>query len=214
MATNSDTVDVPDPANSARPKRRRRLRAFAITYFCFLLMVAVTAVTVGYWTRQHLAGTLRAEITRNLVQKAQMLANRVNADHAHGIDVIAAQEGQAAGARATIVDSNGKVVADSEVLAASLLDEGARPEFVTALHGSNGIETRTRNHVPVLYVAVPVSGGAVRLAYPLSDVEIASEKLKDQIRTGCTVAAFVGLFLAAAIVRALETFVIETPRLV
>jgi len=201
MATNSEIADVTDPANSARPKQRLRLRAFAIIYLCLLLTITISAITVGYWTREHVAGTLREEITRNLVQKAQMLANRVDADHAHNIDVIASQEGQAAGARATIVDSNGKVVADSEILAASLLDEGRRPEFITALHGSNGIETRTRNNVPVLFVAVPVSGGAVRLAYPLSDVEIASEKLNDQILIGFAVAAFVGLFLAAFIVR-------------
>jgi two-component system, OmpR family, phosphate regulon sensor histidine kinase PhoR len=206
MATKPQIADVAESANSARPKQRRRLRTFAIIYFCFLLTITITAITVGYWTREHVTGTLREEITRNLVQKAQMLANRVNADHTHSIDVIASQEGQAAGTRATIVDSNGKVVADSEILAASLLDEGRRPEFVTALHGSNGIETRTRNNVPVLYVAVPVSGGAVRLAYPLSDVEIASEKLNDQILIACGVAAFAALFLAAAIARIVRTF--------
>ena len=46
-------------------------------------------------------------------------------------------------------------------------------EFATALSGETGIETRNHNGIPVLYVAVPVSGGAVRLAYPLADVEIA-----------------------------------------
>ena len=206
MANKTEIANVTDSANSAPSKWRRRLLVFAVIYCCFLLIIAITAVSVGYWTREHVAGTLREEITRNLVQKAQMLANRVNADHAHNIDVIASQEGQAAGARATIVDSNGRVLADSEILAASLVDEGRRPEFITALHGSNGVETRIRNSVPVLYVAVPVSGGAVRLAYPLSDVEIASEKLKEQVLIGCAVSALGGLLLATIIVRIVRTF--------
>ncbi len=205
MANKSEIADLNEPAHSARSKQRTRLRAFAIIYVSFLLTITITAISVGYWTREHVVGTLREEITRNLVQKAQMLASRVNADHANSIDVIASQEGQAAGARATIVDSNARVVADSEILAASLVDEGRRPEFITALHGSNGVEARTRNSVPVLYVAVPVSGGAVRLAYPLSDVEIASEKLNHRIFIGCGVSALAGLFLAAVIVRTLSS---------
>ena len=36
--------------------------------------------------------------------------------------------------------------------------------------GSNERRSTTLG-IPFLYVAVPVSGGAVRLAYPLSDVE-------------------------------------------
>src|SRR6185503_7979905 len=161
------------PAISA-PNRRRYWRIFALTYLSFLIMIAVVVGTVGYSLREHVKHALRGEITRNLTQKAQMLANRINDDHAHGIDVITSQEGQAAGARATVIDTNGKAIADSEVPVASLEDQGRLPEFAAALRGSTGVDVRTRNGAEVLFVAVPVSGGAVRLAYPLSDINVAT----------------------------------------
>jgi len=130
-----------------------------------------------------------------------MLANRVNADHAHGIDVIASQEGLAAGARATIIDTNGNAIADSETAVSSLKDEGRLPEFATALRGSTGIEVRTRNSAQVLFVAVPVSGGAVRLAYPLADVDAAESEVIHRLLTGCVIAMAVAGTLSALLSR-------------
>lgn len=181
--------------------RRQYGKIFAIVYMALLIMIAIVAGSVGYSLRERVQHTLQDEITRNLTQKAQMLAKRVNADHAHGIDVIASQEGQAAGARATVIDTNGNAIADSEVAVASLPDEGRQPEFATALRGSTGVEIRTRNGAQVLFVAVPVSGGAVRLAYPLADVEAATEQLARSILTGCLLAAVTGLGLSAVISR-------------
>src|SRR6476661_5558402 len=127
MATNSLTTSVSGQKLSSQPQRRERLRMFAILFTAFLVIITLSALAIVHVAHRRWERVLRDEITRNLAQKAQMLANRVDADHAHGIDVIASQEGQAAGARSTIVDSNGRVVADSEILAASLVDEGRRP---------------------------------------------------------------------------------------
>ena len=54
----------------------------------------------------------------------------------------------------------------------------SRKEFIAALAGNIGVDER-RSHtigIPFLYIAAPISGGAVRLAYPLSDVEAASRR--------------------------------------
>src|SRR6266536_2024898 len=152
MATEILTTSTSGQNFSSRPGRRERLRMFAMLFTAFLVIIALSAFAIVHVSQRPWESVLQDEISRNLRQKAQMLANRINADHAHAIDVIASQEGQAAGARATIVDSNGKVVADSETPVASLADEGHRPEFVAALKGSTGIETRSRNRVPVIYV--------------------------------------------------------------
>jgi two-component system phosphate regulon sensor histidine kinase PhoR len=109
---------------------------------------------------------------------------------------IASEGGQRAGARATVIDMNGKVIADSEVRIPGLENEGRQREFVAALHGDTGVEIRSQSMfgIRVLYVAVPVSGGAVRLAYPMSDIGI----LKTQVqRTLLLISVFA---LVAAIV--------------
>ena len=50
---------------------------------------------------------------------------------------------------------------------------------------------------PFLYVAAPVSGGAVRLAYPLSDVEAVSLQVRRRLELASGLAFFFALFVAA-----------------
>lgn len=190
-------------ANRVPPdtSQRRYWKTFAIIYIALLIMIAIVAGGVGYSLRDRVQHTLQDEITRNLTQKAQMLANRVNADRAHGIDVIISQDGQAAGARATVIDTNRNVIADSEVAVSTLQDEGRLPEFTAALHGSPGIEIRSRNGARVLFVAVPVSGGAVRLAIPLADVEATESEVTHRLLIACVVAIAVAGTLSALISR-------------
>jgi two-component system phosphate regulon sensor histidine kinase PhoR len=134
-----------------------------------------------------------------------MFATRVNTDRNTKIADLTAQVGQQAGARATVVDSNGKVLADSQVPVAALEKEGGRREFAMALRGETGIETRGRGTfaLPVLYVAVPVSGGAVRLGYSLADVENASAMARRNLWLGCLVAMFAALIISALTARML-----------
>src|SRR5438874_6535644 len=180
------------PANSARK------RVFLILLGSFIAMIAVVAVSVGYGVHRFWEDALRVEIARNLTQKTQMFAARVNTDHEHKIEDIAAQEGQMAGARATVVDTNGRVVADSEVQLSALENEARHPEFVAALRGETSVVTRKRNDfgVAVLYVAAPVSGGAVRLAYPLADIDIATAHARRVLLLGSAIAALAGLAIS------------------
>ena len=145
-----------------------RSRIFVKLMFVFLLVIGVTTITLqltvhGVWKR-----TLREQIERNLKQKTLMFAYRVDADRQHSLADITAQEGQAAGVRATVIDPTGKVLADSEADAGSMENHVHRKEFAAALAGKLGVDER-KSHtlgIPFLYVAAPVSGGAVRMAYP------------------------------------------------
>ena len=184
--------------DAATGKKAGRLTAFLILFGAFLAMIAAGAVGIGYNIHRYWEDVLRVEITRHLTQKAQMFAVRVNTDHEHKIGDLATQEGQLAGARATVVDTNGRVVADSEVQLSALENEARHPEFVAALRGETSVVTRKRNDfgVAVLYVAVPVSGGAVRLAYPLADIDIATAHARRVLLLGSAIAALAGLVIS------------------
>ena len=143
------------------------------------LVVVVTAITMDVTIRRVWESSLRDEIQRELSAKTRLFANRVEIDRGHPLPDLAAQESQAAGARATIIDPTGQVLADSEADPATMENQRGDPEFVAALGGNLGVDERRGRSthdigIPFLYVAAPVSGGAVRLAYPLSDVEAAS----------------------------------------
>jgi two-component system, OmpR family, phosphate regulon sensor histidine kinase PhoR len=164
----------------------------------FLVVIAATAIIldvaiVGAWET-----SLRNEIERNLTQKTLLFAHRVEIDRAHSLPEIAAQEGQAAGARATIIDASGKVLADSEATPATMENHAGRKEFVAALAGRTGSSERRSAtlDIPFLYIAVPISGGAVRLAYPLSDVEVVQSQVHRRLLLGSSLAFVVALVIA------------------
>ncbi len=143
--------------------------------------------------------SLRADIERNLVQKTQLLAHRVENDHAHSIGDIASQEAQAAGARVTIIDPAGKVLADSETNPAGMENHAARPEFAAALAGKIGSNERLSSTfgVPFVYVAAPITGGAVRMAYPLADVEAVSAVVRKRLELASVLAFCLATVVAA-----------------
>ena len=175
-----------------------RSRIFFKLLAAFVLVIAGTTVTIDFLVRRAWEGSLRQEIERNLNQKTVLFAHRVDTDRTHSLQDIAAQEGQAAGARATIIDPTGKVLADSEAEASLMENHARRKEFIAALQGTLGSDER-RSHtlgIPFLYVAAPVSGGAVRLAYPLSDVEAATQRVSRTLLVSSALAFLIAMLIA------------------
>ena len=173
-------------------------RIFFKQLAAFVVVIAAVTATLDFSIRHAWETSLTEEIQRNLTQKAAMFANRVQTDRQYSFREIAVQESQAAGARATIIDSEGKVLADSEADASTVENDSHRTEFVAALHGSIGSETRRSPtlRVPFLYVAAPITGGAVRLAYPLSDVEALTRRARRTLFVSSALAFAVALILA------------------
>jgi two-component system phosphate regulon sensor histidine kinase PhoR len=165
----------------------------------FLIVIAVTAIMFDVMLGSAWQRSLRTEIERNLTQKTLLFAHRVEIDHEHSLPEIAAQEGRAAGARATIIDASGKVLADSDANPANMENHASRAEFAAALSGKTGENERRSATVgvPFLYIAAPISGGAVRLAYPLSDVEAVQAQVRRQLWWGSLLSSFVALLIAA-----------------
>jgi two-component system phosphate regulon sensor histidine kinase PhoR len=167
----------------------------------FLVVILAAAVMFDVMLGGAWQASLRSEIERNLVQKTQLLAHRVETDRSgHSLVDIAAQEGQAAGARVTIIDPLGKVLADSESSPSATENLAQRKEFIAALSGRVGVDQRRSATIgtPFLYVAAPISGGAVRLAYPLSDVEAVSMQVHRRLEQASGL-AFLFAFLVAAV---------------
>jgi len=183
-----------------------RNRIFVKLLTAFVLVIAAVTVTLDFSIRRAWENSLREEIERNLTQKTLMFAARVNSDRQHTLQDIAGQEGQAGGARATIIDVEGKVLADSEAVASTMENHAQRPEFVAALKGGVGTDTRSSRTlgVPFLYEAAPIAGGAVRLAYPLSDVQAATAHVRRTLLLSSALALVVALALAGIAAQSLS----------
>jgi two-component system, OmpR family, phosphate regulon sensor histidine kinase PhoR len=176
-----------------------RNRIFFKLLAAFLVVIIAAAVTFDLMLGGAWEASLRGEIERNLTQKTELLAHRVDTDRSHSLANIASQEGQSAGARVTIIDPAGKVLADSEANPAGMENHAARPEFAAALTGKTGRDERRSATlgIPFLYIAAPISGGAVRLAYPLSDVEAVSALVRRRLELASAITFLFALIVAA-----------------
>jgi two-component system phosphate regulon sensor histidine kinase PhoR len=175
-----------------------RSRIFVKLMFVFLLVIGVTTIALQLTVRRVWERTLQEQIERNLKEKTLMFAHRVEADRQHSLADITSQEGQAAGARATVIDPTGKVLADSEAEPGAMGNHGHQKEFVSALAGQLAADERKSQTlgIPFLYVAAPVSGGAVRLAYPMPDIETTDRPLNRALLWGSLAALIFALLVA------------------
>lgn len=132
----------------------------------------------GAWER-----SLHQQVETSLDEKTKLFALAVEQNNSRPLQQLVNEQAAAAGARATVIDSSGKVLADSEAKAEEMENHAHRPEFAGALHGQLGSSTRTSATigVPFLYVAAPISNGAVRLAYPLSSLEQLTRRVRNTI---------------------------------
>lgn len=200
MATESSSF-APGVTPPSGQRRRRWLPTFLALLIPCVLVIAFLSAFALLPSRRAWEDALKDQTTRSLTDKARMFSSRVAADRSRSIQEITLEEAKLASARATVIDTNGKVIADSEVPLAALEDEGKRPEFATALRGSTGVETRSRSSfgVPVIFVAVPVSGGAVRLASPFSDLDVTTSQVDKLLIWGILGSSFLALFISALI---------------
>jgi two-component system phosphate regulon sensor histidine kinase PhoR len=175
-----------------------RSRIFLKLFLAALLIIVACTLTLYVLIEHTWEGMVRSEIETSLRQKTLMFATRVESTPPAALAEITAQASRAAGARITVIDSTGKVLADSEADPANMENHATRPEIVSALRGEVGSSTRLSHTlgVDLLYVAVPIPGGAVRMAYPLSAVREANRHIRRDLIEGSALAALLAMILA------------------
>jgi two-component system, OmpR family, phosphate regulon sensor histidine kinase PhoR len=175
-----------------------RDRIFCKLLGAFVLVIMAAMMTLDISTGRAWQNSLTAEIEQALRQKTLMLALRVEAVQDRPLQQIVREEAKAAGARATVIDPTGKVLADSEADSETMENHAHRPEFEAALSGTVGKDERRSRTlgIPFLYIAAPVTNGAVRLAYPLSSLEAARGEARRKLLLSSALAFVVALLLA------------------
>ncbi len=182
-----------------------RSRIFIKLLLAFLLVIAVATATLDFVVRRAWERSLRAEIERSLTQKTRLLAARVALAPRESLAAVAADEARAAEARATVIDASGNVLADSEADPRTMENHAARPEFRRAISGGIGVDVRRSRTVGVqfLYIAAPVPGGAVRLAYPLTQIEESTAAIRSGLLQGSALAVLIATLLAALLAQSI-----------
>ncbi len=176
-----------------------RQRVFFKLLAAFFVVIAAATVVLNMVIQRTWVESLRHEIERGLVAKTRLFAHRVETDQTRPLQQLVNEEAVAADARATVIDHSGKVLADSAADPATMENHATRPEFISALGGGTGSSTRLSHTVGIqfLYVAVPVRGGAVRLAYPLSTIQQTTATVRHSLLVGSAIGLLFATLLAA-----------------
>jgi two-component system phosphate regulon sensor histidine kinase PhoR len=173
-------------------------RIFFKLFIFFILVIAAGTVTLDLSVRAAWERSLFSTIERNLSQKVLLFANRARTSPPDQYGTIAREAADAADARATIIDREGHVLADSEANPSEMENHASRPEFVAALQGKVGENSRTSHTVGIdfLYVAAPIPNGAVRLAYPLSAIKEVNQQVTKYLIRASLLSVIVAAILA------------------
>ncbi len=147
-----------------------------------LLVLVVTLVSTGvttFFVTMFATETLREKVHTDLSSDGLLI--RFWLEELDGTPQQSVQAmGRQTERRITIVDQNGKVIADSEYEPGFIINLGDRPEFAQALSGEQGFAERrsATTGEERIYVAIPLEGGgAVRVAAPSAIIRDATSKL-------------------------------------
>ncbi|SPF49559.1 Integral membrane sensor signal transduction histidine kinase [Candidatus Sulfopaludibacter sp. SbA4] len=166
--------------------------------FCVLLLALVT---VDYTASEVARDANIQNLIQQVAEKGRMLAVSAPDPAALGVEQ-ARKMASAAGGRITVVRSDGKVLVDSEADAARMENHRTpdRAELVKAFGGEVGWKIRHSATIGIdfLYVAVPIAGGAIRIAVPLSEIERQAARVRVKI-LGSTALAFLPAIAIAAV---------------
>jgi two-component system, OmpR family, phosphate regulon sensor histidine kinase PhoR len=176
-----------------------RQRVFLKLLVLIVVVVGFSTAALDFVVRRSWESSISPELEQDFQDKVQMFAAR--ADREAGsipFDQLANEVSHAARARATIMERSGKVLADSGAPSEEVGNQTTRPEFVAALHGQIGSNTRISPAlgIQVRYVAAPTWFGAVRLAYPLETIRADIRHARQQLLEGSGIALLVGFVIA------------------
>lgn len=185
----------------------------------YLVVITVVFTAGMIYLHFGLSAQLMEQAEENLARNArlarrQLVSSASENRQSHRMDELADEIGRALGVRVTVISATGRLLADSGVApgaAADLDSRAERPEVVAAREKGIGSSVResSRGDGALLYLALPIdagpfSGGVIRLAMSLREIEQTIGKMRGLLLVTCALAFLLAIavsFGAGVIVR-------------
>lgn len=174
-------------------------RIFIRLIFAALCILVVALVAIDFLVTRVAERSYIDSLRQELLQRAHVLAAAPRDSLQRDFNAYA----RATGARLTWVADDGRVLADSENDAERMENHRRRPELVEALSGREGwaIRRSPTMGVSFLYAAVPVRGGALRLAVPVSRIAGQVTAIRHQVIVSTVLAFLPSVLMAGLLAR-------------
>ena len=191
-----------------------------------LALVAAVVIASGAalesMLREEHDDRLHSELVRhaNVLEAVLNEAPATDATASHAVRARASALARAGGLRFTLIDIDGRVLADSHVDDAHLpgvVDHSHRPEVMAALRGEEGVVKRTSETTGevLLYLARPIgsTGQVLRIAMPASSGDLLIHRLRVSLGVtagiALTLAILMSLWSAHVMTRSLRELVVK-----
>jgi len=190
-------------------KTSPRISLLARIFIGYVFVILLLSFLILFFsfrtTRSHYIKNLAAEMNHLGLVISRELIPLLQADEVASLDALAKKLGSEIQTRITVIDPEGKVLADSKSKPGKMENHKARPEISQALQGYRGKSMRysTTVHEEMLYVALPIQSGdkllgVVRLSLYLKDINTLLNTLVEN-----TLLPVGGLIIAASLLAAL-----------
>src|SRR6185369_7745219 len=167
------------------------------------LLIAATLLFLDFFLTGHIAARETQAVQHRLTMEARILAGEARAVTAAQMGDWAKEASARAGARVTIVDPKGAVLADSEHDPETMENHAGRPEIRQAYAGQAGVSIRHSATLDrdLCYVALkfPYSGNTnfvLRLAVPLEELETSIAAVRWSIFGASLIALALAMLIA------------------
>ncbi len=151
-------------------------------YPYYLIIIVGSLISAAFYASGQMRDVYREEITKNLEAVAKLTRNQLHPvfrfENNRQIDSLCKLLGKESQSRITIVDSNGRVLGDSDIDPTLMENHRNRTEIAQALGGEVSAASRYSNTLQqnMIFVAVPVESdgeiiGAVRAGLPVTSIE-------------------------------------------
>ena len=175
----------------------------------YLVVVLTSGLVLVVGADRLLRSRLTREAGAELEREVTYLATTLVAEPGPRLDSTIVRIGRATGRRLTVIDTAGRVIADSDFpdsVLTSLENHRERPEFQAAFRGAIGRDFRRSTSTGrwEFKVAGPVPGGAVRVSAPVPQVDAVVREAQTAVLLGALLAGLVGLILAFGFARSVS----------
>lgn len=177
-------------------------------------LLAVTAIGMQYLVTLVTERSYMDELRRSLETQARIAELSLRAARTGMVERTIDQIAEKSGVRVTLIRTDGSVIADSEADPAAMENHAERPEFVVALNGGTGSDIRLSRTVgrEFLYVAIPTTGGALRLALPTPEIDAHTQEIRSNVLRAAVLAVIPIILLAGWLARRVSAQVSEIIR--
>jgi len=168
-------------------------------FFSYLVIICISFFLLDIFVRDEVKKVLTSQIETELLSYTKLIELNSSEKASEHLKQIA----KISNSRVTLIDSHGRVFADSEKDAALLENHFNRPEVQEARLRGTGKSVRFSDSlgIDMLYVAVAVKDGHgitsyIRLARPLHDVQNVIDKVYQYILLTIFIIAIISLIIA------------------